>query len=191
MRSLWTLVLILWNKYIMHRKPAEAIVGNGMPLSQALIKNYNSMAKLVAAHLVEVDIERPFVYISRTAYDAFMMPNTRTTEQALHDDARAVAFMANVRFYVNFQRNYIRGLMESRDDQEMNKETTDKLTTLAEDEWLPFMVAADDEGSEIYKVGKYKQGQLEMHVYEPDKYPTEALAERMKILKVKVERLEN
>lgn len=194
LHTLYILMLVLWRKYILRRKPLRTLDKEGRTETERLMGVYQSVQKLVDAELMEVDVERGIVFLGRTLWEG------------MEKDAKA--FMGNVCFYINFRRNYVRGMMEEdrptptlseregeedsmiRDSEESRyREIREMLKAKVGTEERPmhFLVAVDDEGSEVYKVGAYANGKMSVHLAEPEKYPREYLMERMERIRERLQ----
>lgn len=173
LRLLWVWLCILWRKYILRRKPARPLSESGKTATQEVMSVFGSIAKLLhpvqGPPLMELDLDRPAVYMTRTLYETF------------EDDFEN--FISNIYLYARWQSHYVRGLSEMREGDEPVW-----LPLLDGSAYLTIVIAVDDEGNAIYKIGKYRQGEMEMKVFEPDKHPVADLQERARALQETIER---
>lgn len=200
-RLLWCWLKILWRKHILRKKPAGQMREDGVSVSRDLMQRIAAVEKLMYPvdaegrqypPLIQVDIERPIIYIGISAYRAFMCG-----EDKKEDRDKSLGFLSNILLYVNFTRNYVRGLIESEELSDAREESDDtgegrpKLDTMTEEAWIPFLVAVDDAGTAIYKSGRYRDlngGELEISLYEPEKHPVEAAMEKAERIRQELER---
>lgn len=128
---------------------------------------------------MHIDLETPSVWISRTVYEAFFMKERHEDRDA------AMGFMSNVRMYVNFNRNVIKGMLENVEDSE-RAATSEKWGTLDDKEWLTLVIAEDDSSEVVYKAGRYRDDVMDLWVVDEEKHPLEAVRERMERLQMQV-----
>lgn len=147
-----------------------------IPLSEIIMRNYQTFDKLVhpvledgrsGRPLVVVDLERPMVHISHYTFRAFMC-----NAKGEANTNNMVGFMSHARFYINFNRCYIRGMLLNQyepSDSRINKEErATVLQPIADDSWLNFIVYNDDEERNIQYVGKASLDELKFREWHSD-----------------------
>lgn len=156
------------------------------PLSEIIMRDYQAFDKLVhpvledgksGCPLVVVDLERPMVHISHSAFRVFMC-----NAKGEANTNNMVGFMSHARFYINFNRCYIRGMLsneyESSDSRINKEERTTVLQPIANDAWLNFIVYSDDEERDIQYVGKARLDEIKFREWHSDEH-VERLYQRL------------
>ncbi len=160
-----------------------------IPLSEFIMRDYQTFDKLVhpvledgksGCPLVVVDLERPMVHISHSAFRVFMC-----NAKGEANTNNMVGFMSHARFYINFNRCYIRGMLsneyESSDSRINKEERTTVLQPIANDAWLNFIVYSDDEERNILYVGKARLDEIKFREWHSDEH-VERLYQRLEYI---------
>lgn len=128
---------------------------------------YESITRLLEHGLLEIriDSDKPSAFLSLSCYRAFCCGK----EGIFVDDKRALAFLENVRFYMNFRRAYLSGLKQGVIDEALERDSNpeeDKWTypPLSPDQWINIYVAGSDEKS-ILLYGRWNSESLELRAY--------------------------